>query len=61
MNLSKQRACSGKKPHRTRGAARWAARQLRAKGVRRVAPYRCPHCNAWHTGHQPYDPPEPTP
>lgn len=54
MNLSRERACDGKKPHRTRAAARAAARELRQRGAHRIAAYRCMHCAAWHIGHQPY-------
>ena len=62
MNISRERACDGKRAHRTRGAARRAARQLRARGVRRLNVYACPHGERhWHVGHLPYDPPEPTP
>jgi hypothetical protein len=61
MNLTRERACSGKKPHRTRGAATAAMRAHIAAGAKRLNVYCCPHCARWHVGHLPYDPPEPTP
>lgn len=60
MNLSRERACGGKRRHRTRAAATTAVRSLRSLGARRLTPYRCPHCPYWHVGHLPY-PEETTP
>jgi hypothetical protein len=57
---TRARACDGKRRHRTRGAARAAVRNLTARGARRIAEYRCPHCGAYHIGHLPYDAAEET-
>lgn len=56
MNMSRARACTGKRSHQTRAGAARAVRELTAKGARRLAPYRCPHCPRWHVGHFPYQP-----
>jgi hypothetical protein len=61
MNLARERACSGKKTHRTRAAAVTAMRAQIARGARRLNAYKCMHCGRYHVGHLPYDPPEPTP
>lgn len=60
MNLSRERACDGKKAHRTRAQATAAMRKQLARGARRLAVYACPHARHWHVGHQPY-PEETTP
>lgn len=59
MNLSRERACDGKRAHRTRARARRALRKLTDQGVKRIAVYACPHARHWHVGHLPYDPPAP--
>lgn len=47
-----ERACAAKVRHAGRRAARRAADDARARGVR-VSPYRCPFCGGWHVGHPP--------
>jgi NAD(P)-dependent dehydrogenase (short-subunit alcohol dehydrogenase family) len=59
VNLSRERACDGKKPHRTRAAATVAMRRKTARGAKRLNVYPCPHARHWHVGHLPY--PEETP
>jgi hypothetical protein len=45
----RRKACTGKRMHATFADAQEAA--VRTRG--RVQPYRCPHCNQWHVGHEP--------
>lgn len=60
MNLSRERACDGKKPHRTRAAATAAMRTQTARGAKRLNVYACPFGRHYHVGHLPY-PEETTP
>lgn len=44
--------CEGKKRYRTKREAKNAARHAE-RAIGRTTAYRCPHCGAFHIGHEP--------
>lgn len=54
MNLgTKVETCRRKRAYRTKRRAKWALRQVQARGGGALNAYRCEHCGAWHVGHRP--------
>jgi hypothetical protein len=52
--------CQGKRPYRTKKAAKGAIKFIKNTGARPPEPYRCPVCGDWHIGHRigtPFDHP----
>lgn len=46
--------CDHKKSYRTKRAAKAQVRRYDTRGVHGLHPYECPHCGAWHLGHEPW-------